>query len=42
MTENFNQENRSKQENDEEKVSELEGLVKNLEEGILDYEIDNE
>lgn len=42
MTEIFNEGNRSEWENDEEKVSELEGLVKKLEEGIPDYEIDDE
>lgn len=42
MTEIFNKDNRSEWENDEEKMSKLENLVKDLEKGIPDYEIDHE
>lgn len=42
MTEIFNKDNRSEWENDEEKMSKLENLVKDLEKGIPDYEIGHE
>lgn len=42
MMEIFNKNNRSEWENNEEKMSELENLVKNLEKGISYYQIGHE